>query len=508
MSTATRIISLSALISLSLSSAPAQAGVITEWGAMATMLMNNAGLTCGQVANVIEARDGALDCSLTPAQRSYTSIAQCLPALASSCEELEVDEDGDGFSVSEGDSDDTNADVYPGAEELCDGVQNDSDDSSWSLSDEEGVATYYAYDGSHFDLSGTSGEANINLPGELAICPGDWNLNLVVNANGVTIRGAGEGNTTLDASGRGSVISAANVRGLVIEDLTLTGGDATHGGGIYLSNTDATVERVTLSGNSADYDGGGLYAYRGSVTLDGATVESNTATSGGGVYLEDTTGALISTEIGANEASSYGGGLYTRTTELTSTDAFIHDNEAQWGGGVWVYDASSATFSGTVLLSNYASLRGGGLYAHSDSVVSFTDGDEISGNSSADQGGGVFLYSSELSMDGAEVINNTAIDGAGFYLLTDCYAELTDTATSGNTATDLGGGFYVYDASEVVMSGGEVSENSASSGGGLYINHATASGEDVDFIDNDPDDVYKARTSTSYTLGTGADFSY
>ncbi len=57
-------------------------------------------------------------------------------------------------------------------------------------------------------------------------------------------------------------------------------------------------------------------------------------------------------------------------------------------------------------------------------------------------------------------------------------------------------------------SGGEVSENSASSGGGLYINHATASGEDVDFIDNDPDDVYKARTSTSYTLGTGADFSY
>ncbi|MFO0001324.1 MAG: putative metal-binding motif-containing protein, partial [bacterium] len=37
------------------------------------------------------------------------------------------DLDGDGFTTAEGDCDDANAAVYPGAEEACDGVDNDCD---------------------------------------------------------------------------------------------------------------------------------------------------------------------------------------------------------------------------------------------------------------------------------------------------------------------------------------------------------------------------------------------
>jgi hypothetical protein len=274
MSNATRILSLSALIGLSMASAPAQAGVVSEWGAMATMLMNNAGLNCGQVANVIEARDGNLDCRLSPAQRGYTSIAQCLPALASSCEDIETDEDGDGYTVSDGDSDDTDATVYPGAPELCDGIQNDSDDTSWRASDEDGIATYFAYDGENFDVSYMTGEAEVNLPGELNICSGEWSVILVVNANGVTIRGMGESRTILDGDGRGSVITADGVRGLVIEDLTLTGGDATQGGGIYLSQAEAELRRVTLDTNDAD-DGGGIYMYDTDLVIEDSTLTDN-----------------------------------------------------------------------------------------------------------------------------------------------------------------------------------------------------------------------------------------
>ena len=346
-----RLLSLSATFGLSLVSMPAQAGVISDWGAMATMLMNNAGLNCGQVSNVIEARDGNLECSLTPAQRSYTNIAQCLPALAANCEEIETDEDGDGYSVSDGDTDDNNALVYPGAEELCDGIQNDSDDTSWRASDEDDIATYFVYDGSHFDASTMTGEFEAHLPGELQICSGEWHVNIVVTANGLTIRGMGERETTLDGAGRGSVISADGIRGLVIEDITLTGGDADYGGGIYLSEADAELSRVTL--------------------------DTNDATDGGGIYMYD-------------------------------SDLLIEDS---------------------TLTDNYASSDGGAIHLYYDAEVTLID------------------------------------------------SEVSDNYARGD-------------------------------GGGLYVDHSASNGENVDFIDNDPDDVYKAYSGTSYTLGLSADFSY
>jgi len=50
-----------------------------------------------------------------------------------------ADEDGDGFDV-DADCDDTNADVYPGAAEVCDGLDNDCDD----VIDEGVESTYYS----------------------------------------------------------------------------------------------------------------------------------------------------------------------------------------------------------------------------------------------------------------------------------------------------------------------------------------------------------------------------
>lgn len=39
----------------------------------------------------------------------------------------ESDADGDGWTIAEGDCDDSDATVHPGAEEICDGLDNDCD---------------------------------------------------------------------------------------------------------------------------------------------------------------------------------------------------------------------------------------------------------------------------------------------------------------------------------------------------------------------------------------------
>ncbi|MFM7201242.1 MAG: MopE-related protein, partial [Myxococcota bacterium] len=56
------------------------------------------------------------------------------------CNEGAPDNDGDGFSTIDGDCDDNDASVHPGAEELCDGLDNDCND----LVDDGATTLYYA----------------------------------------------------------------------------------------------------------------------------------------------------------------------------------------------------------------------------------------------------------------------------------------------------------------------------------------------------------------------------
>ena len=54
-------------------------------------------------------------------------------------EEVLVDADGDGYTMAE-DCDDSRAEIYPGAEEICDGIDNNCDEQI----DEGATTTFYA----------------------------------------------------------------------------------------------------------------------------------------------------------------------------------------------------------------------------------------------------------------------------------------------------------------------------------------------------------------------------
>ena len=50
-----------------------------------------------------------------------------------------VDSDGDGFSPADGDCNDSNENVYPGAEEICDGEDSDCDNIIPNIEDDRDV---------------------------------------------------------------------------------------------------------------------------------------------------------------------------------------------------------------------------------------------------------------------------------------------------------------------------------------------------------------------------------
>ena len=298
----------------------------------------------------------------------------------------------EGYIDSGGDSDDGNTAVYPGAIELCDGVQNDSDAASWTAADEAGVATFVAPDGSITDWTSLlSGEVTIAESGALRVCEGTWVVRLEVTADDVSITGSGEGITVLDGGGLAVVIVADAISGLAVDALTITNGyGSTSGGGLFLAGVSATLTNITVSDNIADSWGAGVFVYSGSdVTLQEVTIADNTAQSGGGLFI-------------------YGG-------SVTLIDSVIDGNTADYGGGIYASAGSSATLTNTTIAGNTAAhlngplvvANGGGLFL-SESSATLTDS-TVSGNDAL-EGGGLYLSESSVSVVNTDFQDNVEED--------------------------------------------------------------------------------------------------
>ncbi|MGB5321206.1 MopE-related protein [Lutimonas sp.] len=101
------------------------------------------------------------DCDDSDADINPGAEEVCGDGIDNNCngeidEECEIDADGDGYSVEQGDCDDDNPDIYPGAEEICDDIDNDCDGEV----DEELMTTFYE------DLDG-DGFGNPDTPIEM-----------------------------------------------------------------------------------------------------------------------------------------------------------------------------------------------------------------------------------------------------------------------------------------------------------------------------------------------------
>ncbi len=203
--------------------------------------------------------------------------------------------------------------------------------------------------------------------------------------------GEGPNATTIDGSGIDRVIHVDGVR-CRLEGLTITGGAASLGGGLFNNSTaQVTIENCHITGNMATSDGGGINNFDMSCEL------------------------MILTSVIADNMSGAGGGGISNDGFCMITDSVLAANEAIIGGGV----LSGVFFPETLDIVRC----------------------EIRGNSATDEGGGIY-NAAVLSIENSTVTGNTAgTDGGGiFMLLATESASVTHCTITDNTAVGDGGG--------------------------------------------------------------------
>jgi predicted outer membrane repeat protein len=121
----------------------------------------------------------------------------------------------------------------------------------------------------------------------------------------------------------------------VISGFTITGGNADHGGGIYIHNASPMVENNIVISNSATFFGGGICVEGGLPTIRNNVIFSNSAAVfGGGIYVANGSPTIANNTIFGNSAAIFGGGIFNLRGSPIIGNNIIVNNTALSSGGI------------------------------------------------------------------------------------------------------------------------------------------------------------------------------
>jgi uncharacterized repeat protein (TIGR01451 family) len=341
---------------------------------------------------------------------------------------------------------------------------------------------------------------------------GDLDVNNNDNSTAITINGAGSNSTTIDGTGIDrvfAVLQSITVGGLTLSGVTIEGGTAstgestcsTCGGAIWSDGALNVSGDVVLKGNSASGnacvansgDGGAIFAgpdTGSTLTVSGATFSNNSSNTDGGAIYDHAPGvATIANSTfdgnfnpsqgcdsgGAINGPSGAGGLTIDSSAFTS-------NSSSDGGAIFWRAASPVQVTNTTFTNNVANQNGccvnsvGGAIRDEGSTKMTLTSDRFAGNS-AGAGGALYLDSTEYVLTGDEFDGNTAVfDGGAIFWFN---GDLTVDGSSfiHNNAGRQGGVLGEdYPSGALTLVNDTMSENGASQGGALaFANLDTSS---------------------------------
>ena len=308
------------------------------------------------------------------------------------------------------------------------------------------------------------------------------------------------------------------------------------GGAIGLiQESQLEIESSTISGNQASFGGGVMVSSMASASISADSVLSNnTALVGGAIALglgappdlftrsDPYTGPgymeLSDTQIVFNQTLVYGGGLNVMNQSvLIAQDTEISNNtvtgfqapemeqrggyfELGWGGGINVMGGSMVDLLDSEVYDNYA-FRGGGLLVLdgmlelSDSIVSGNEAligggiqvgsiyydtnaasmalrdSTVSLNVANAGGGAAIIDQTALHSMNSQFVDNSALGlgGGGAFLLDASPVIFTETSFVGNNGSFYGGAVLALSETDLLVEASSIMQNQARTGAGLFL---------------------------------------
>ncbi len=206
----------------------------------------------------------------------------------------------------------------------------------------------------------------------------------------VTVRGSGP-HTILQGTGNGPVVRFENgeTSDSILDSLTITGGVASAGGGVFIDGASPIIVRCTITGNQASSSGSGIQVSGGGAPLIYNNVVSYNTRSGGGdphgIQVSGSAPSIVNNTIvrGDSNGILVGGG----------SAALIQNNIIAWNGakvgkttrgrGICDFSGGAASLFNNVFHRNRvaALLRGGKDWKKLKSFQKQNPGDQkVQGN--------------------------------------------------------------------------------------------------------------------------------
>ena len=236
-----------------------------------------------------------------------------------------------------------------------------------------------------------------------------------------------------------------------------------------------TARHCRVENNLSANNGAGIVVFENStLVLEDCVVENNSVTNipgsglGGGAYIYNSSSLIASNSVFRYNFANYeGGGIaigfqsYVELKGGSLVYANISDGNGggiySGGGKLFVHDGSQ--IGGETSPPNIAKDSGGGIYAVTSSVVLKGPGPILFNNYAGTNGGGAYIYNTDLSVyDNAEIgfdsnnkTNFAGDSGGGIYALNSVVAITNSEIYACWANDDGGGGIYAREDSDVIL---------------------------------------------------------
>ena len=255
-----------------------------------------------------------------------------------------------------------------------------------------------------------------------------------------------------------STMRLINVRGgtFNLQSGVLTTTQDANVGNLIYAETGSTVNMsggyVCGASIGSSGAGAGIHVEGSTLEISDGVIAGNYAPSGGGVYARNSTvhmvGGIISGNGTNNSQSGFGAGICAENSNVAITDGHITNNKYQHyddshkgngchgGGGIAAFNGGSLAIAGGYITGNYSAEAGGGVYAGAwNSALSgftFSGGTIASNVAQNSEGGGIRISAPTVGV---------------FEVPKGSHAYITNNTT--NTTNDWGGGgVFVQGSSE------------------------------------------------------------